>query len=180
MSMKAASKPASPMISTICGSAIPPTCVPSASPPSLNIRFTRFSFMLPSHAMSLRLVQASAYWNRVPARNTCPWSILRLQFGFCGAIGPIGRLGARSAAGPRSSAGNRLSAVADNDEGPMSSLVSENTVAFVKGVAAEARRGETPCGGGHIGLHVWGDGPPLALLHGGYGSRDPPAFPSLS
>src|SRR5947207_6990957 len=46
--MKAASKPASPMISTICGSAIPPTCVPSASPPSLNIRFTRFSFMLPS------------------------------------------------------------------------------------------------------------------------------------
>src|ERR1700731_4410997 len=48
MSMNAASKPASPMISTICGSAIPPTCVPSASPPSLNIRFTRFSFMLPS------------------------------------------------------------------------------------------------------------------------------------
>src|SRR5690242_3688571 len=50
MSIKAASKPASPMISTICGSAIPPTCVPSASPPSRNIRFTRFSFMLPSHA----------------------------------------------------------------------------------------------------------------------------------
>src|SRR5437588_631273 len=50
MSIKAASKPASPMISTICGSAMPPTCVPSARPPSLSIRFTRFSFMLPSLA----------------------------------------------------------------------------------------------------------------------------------
>jgi pimeloyl-ACP methyl ester carboxylesterase len=52
----------------------------------------------------------------------------------------------------------------------MSSLVSEGTVAFVKGVAAEARRVETPCGDGHMVWHVWGDGPPLALLHGGYGS----------
>ncbi len=52
----------------------------------------------------------------------------------------------------------------------MSSLVSENTVAFVKGVAAEARRVETPCGDGHMIWHVWGEGPPLALLHGGYGS----------
>src|SRR6188474_3252991 len=47
MSMKAASKPANPMISTICGSAMPPTWVPRASPPSLRIRFTRFSFMPP-------------------------------------------------------------------------------------------------------------------------------------
>ena len=52
----------------------------------------------------------------------------------------------------------------------MSSRVGENTVAFVKGVAAEARRVETPCGDGHMVWHVWGDGPPLALLHGGYGS----------
>ncbi|HJZ17892.1 MAG TPA: hypothetical protein VJ251_21020, partial [Stellaceae bacterium] len=52
----------------------------------------------------------------------------------------------------------------------MSSLVSENTVAFVKGVAAEARRVETRCGNGHMVWHVWGDGPALALLHGGYGS----------
>ena len=52
----------------------------------------------------------------------------------------------------------------------MSSLVSENPVAFVKGVAAEARRVETPCGDGHMVWHMWGDGPPLALLHGGYGS----------
>ena len=52
----------------------------------------------------------------------------------------------------------------------MPSLVSENIVAFVKGVAAEARRVETRCGNGHMVWHVWGDGPPLALLHGGYGS----------
>ena len=52
----------------------------------------------------------------------------------------------------------------------MSNLVSENPAAFVKGVAAEARRIETPCGDGHMVWHVWGDGPPLALLHGGYGS----------
>jgi len=52
----------------------------------------------------------------------------------------------------------------------MSGLVSEGTLAFVKGVAAEARRVETPCGDGHMVWHVWGDGPPLALLHGGYGS----------
>jgi pimeloyl-ACP methyl ester carboxylesterase len=52
----------------------------------------------------------------------------------------------------------------------MSNLVGENPVAFVKGVAAEARQIETPCGDGHMIWHVWGDGPPLALLHGGYGS----------
>jgi 2-hydroxy-6-oxonona-2,4-dienedioate hydrolase len=52
----------------------------------------------------------------------------------------------------------------------MANLVSENIVALVKGVAAEARRVETPCGDGHMVWHLWGDGPPLALLHGGYGS----------
>ena len=52
----------------------------------------------------------------------------------------------------------------------MSRLISEETIAFVKGVAAEARRVETPCGDGHMVWHVWGEGPPLALLHGGYGS----------
>lgn len=52
----------------------------------------------------------------------------------------------------------------------MSNLISGETVAFVRGVAAEARRVETPCGDGHMIWHVWGDGPPLALLHGGYGS----------
>ncbi len=36
------------MISTICGSAMPPTCVPNASPPSRMMRFTRFSCIYPS------------------------------------------------------------------------------------------------------------------------------------
>jgi len=52
----------------------------------------------------------------------------------------------------------------------MPNLISEATVAYVQGVAAEARRVETPCGDGHMIWHVWGTGPPLALLHGGYGS----------
>src|SRR5213080_3353853 len=52
----------------------------------------------------------------------------------------------------------------------MSNSISEETVAFVQGVAAEAQRVETPCGDGHMIWHVWGEGPPLALLHGGYGS----------
>jgi 2-hydroxy-6-oxonona-2,4-dienedioate hydrolase len=49
-------------------------------------------------------------------------------------------------------------------------LISEETVAFVDGIAAEAERVETPCGDGRMVWHVWGSGPPLALLHGGYGS----------
>jgi 2-hydroxy-6-oxonona-2,4-dienedioate hydrolase len=49
-------------------------------------------------------------------------------------------------------------------------LINEETVAFVEGVAAEAARLETPCGDGRMVWHVWGSGPPLVLLHGGYGS----------
>jgi 2-hydroxy-6-oxonona-2,4-dienedioate hydrolase len=41
---------------------------------------------------------------------------------------------------------------------------------FVDGIAAEARRIETPCGDGTMAWRVWGSGPPLVLLHGGYGS----------
>jgi pimeloyl-ACP methyl ester carboxylesterase len=52
----------------------------------------------------------------------------------------------------------------------MSNLISEETVAFMQRVAAEAQRVETPCGDGQMIWHVWGEGPPLALLHGGYGS----------
>jgi pimeloyl-ACP methyl ester carboxylesterase len=37
-------------------------------------------------------------------------------------------------------------------------------------VAGLARRAETPCGEGSLVWHIWGEGPPLVLLHGGYGS----------
>jgi 2-hydroxy-6-oxonona-2,4-dienedioate hydrolase len=49
-------------------------------------------------------------------------------------------------------------------------LISEATVAFVEGVAAEAQRVETPCGDDSMVWRIWGSGRPLVLLHGGYGS----------
>jgi 2-hydroxy-6-oxonona-2,4-dienedioate hydrolase len=49
-------------------------------------------------------------------------------------------------------------------------LISEATKALVDGIAAEAERRETPCGEGSMVWHCWGSGPPLVLLHGGYGS----------
>jgi 2-hydroxy-6-oxonona-2,4-dienedioate hydrolase len=52
----------------------------------------------------------------------------------------------------------------------MSNSISEQTAVLVKGVEAEARRAETPCGDGPMVWRIWGDGPPLVLLHGGYGS----------
>ncbi len=48
--------------------------------------------------------------------------------------------------------------------------ISEETRAFVDGVAAEAVRVETPCGDGKMVWRVWGAGPLLVLFHGGYGS----------
>ena len=49
-------------------------------------------------------------------------------------------------------------------------FISEKTVALVAGIAAEAERIETPCGEGTMVWRCWGDGAPLVLLHGGYGS----------
>jgi 2-hydroxy-6-oxonona-2,4-dienedioate hydrolase len=48
--------------------------------------------------------------------------------------------------------------------------ISEKTRAVVEGVAAEALRVETPCGDGAMVWRIWGAGPALVLLHGGYGS----------
>ena len=52
----------------------------------------------------------------------------------------------------------------------MVAFISEGTVALVEGIAAEAERLETPCGEGTMVWRAWGSGPPLVLLHGGYGS----------
>jgi 2-hydroxy-6-oxonona-2,4-dienedioate hydrolase len=41
---------------------------------------------------------------------------------------------------------------------------------FIGRVAAEGMRLETPCGDGSMVWRLWGSGPPLVLLHGGYGS----------
>ena len=49
-------------------------------------------------------------------------------------------------------------------------IISEQTKALVEGIAAEAERVETPCGDGTLVWRRWGSGPPLVLLHGGYGS----------
>jgi 2-hydroxy-6-oxonona-2,4-dienedioate hydrolase len=49
-------------------------------------------------------------------------------------------------------------------------IISEETKALVAGIAAEATRVESPCGDGSLVWRVWGSGPPLVLLHGGYGS----------
>jgi len=49
-------------------------------------------------------------------------------------------------------------------------VISEATKALVEGIAAEGERYETPCGEGSMVWRGWGSGPPLVLLHGGYGS----------
>jgi 2-hydroxy-6-oxonona-2,4-dienedioate hydrolase len=49
-------------------------------------------------------------------------------------------------------------------------VVSQATIDFVHRIAAEAERIDTPCGDGTMAWRCWGAGPPLVLLHGGYGS----------
>ena len=42
--------------------------------------------------------------------------------------------------------------------------------AVVADIESRAELGRTPCGAGSMVWRIWGEGPPLALLHGGYGS----------
>ena len=49
-------------------------------------------------------------------------------------------------------------------------IVSQATIDFVNSIAAEGERIDTPCGEGTMAWRCWGGGPPLVLLHGGYGS----------
>jgi 2-hydroxy-6-oxonona-2,4-dienedioate hydrolase len=49
-------------------------------------------------------------------------------------------------------------------------FINDRIPAFVAGIAAEAERAESPCGDGAMVWRTWGVGPPLVLLHGGYGS----------
>jgi pimeloyl-ACP methyl ester carboxylesterase len=58
---------------------------------------------------------------------------------------------------------------------------ADDVPAPVRRLDAEARRSESPCGGGSMVWRGWGDGPALVLLHGGAGSwmhwlRNVPAF----
>jgi 2-hydroxy-6-oxonona-2,4-dienedioate hydrolase len=50
------------------------------------------------------------------------------------------------------------------------SAVSQATIDFVNRIAAAAERIDTPCGDGAMAWRCWGEGPPLVLMHGGYGS----------
>jgi pimeloyl-ACP methyl ester carboxylesterase len=47
---------------------------------------------------------------------------------------------------------------------------AEAPEAIVARIESQARRVETPCGEGSMVWRIWGDGEPLVLLHGGYGS----------
>src|SRR5215472_12675656 len=77
----------------------------------------------------------------------------------------------RLAPGPRRLPRNPLSTYGKGlPERRMVGLIGEETLAFVDCIAAEARRLETPCGDGSMVWRIWGSGPPLVLLHGGYGS----------
>ncbi|WP_426959550.1 alpha/beta fold hydrolase [Muricoccus radiodurans] len=53
---------------------------------------------------------------------------------------------------------------------PDLSALGETPAAIEARFAGLARRVETPCGDGVLVWRIWGEGPPLVLLHGGYGS----------
>jgi 2-hydroxy-6-oxonona-2,4-dienedioate hydrolase len=48
--------------------------------------------------------------------------------------------------------------------------VTVDSAAVVADIESRAELRRTPCGAGSMVWRIWGQGPPLALLHGGYGS----------
>ena len=52
----------------------------------------------------------------------------------------------------------------------MDASASDTPAAIVARIDRRARRVETPCGEGKMIWRLWGAGPPVLLLHGGYGS----------
>ena len=70
--MNAASNPARPISSTICGSGMPPTCVPSASPPSRRIALAARPGRAPRRSAG-RAARASPSGTRHPRLRRCGW-----------------------------------------------------------------------------------------------------------
>jgi len=56
------------------------------------------------------------------------------------------------------------------DEPALRASGDESPVTIVARIDAHSRRVETPCGDGSMVWRIWGEGTPLVLLHGGYGS----------
>src|SRR5437870_3150518 len=79
------------MISTICGSAMPPVYVPSASPPSRRIFFTRFGFMAFSSLRLLRPLRVILDAERLHLRELlAPRSLLLVAPAPLGDLLPLG------------------------------------------------------------------------------------------
>jgi pimeloyl-ACP methyl ester carboxylesterase len=53
--------------------------------------------------------------------------------------------------------------------GPLGDL-SQDAPDLIIGLEASARIRATPCGGGHVAWRIWGEGAPIVLFHGAFGS----------